>query len=89
MKIGHRITNVLIAIDQLLLSILSLGASFPDETISSAAWRWEQQGYRLGRYLRVSIDTLFFWEDNHCLNAYIAECQRTQAPKNIEDRFLF
>lgn len=89
MKLGHRITNILIAIDQLLLSLLTLGAAFPDETISSAAWRWEQQGYRFGHYLRVTIDALFFWEDDHCFNAYLAEAQRSQAPKNIKDRFMF
>ena len=42
---------MLIAIDQLLWVLLTLGKGHPDETIS-AAWRMEQQGKQPLHYLQ-------------------------------------
>ena len=48
----QRILNLLIALDQLAWVIITLGKGYPDETISAAAWRMEQQGKIAGRVLR-------------------------------------
>ena len=58
---------VLIAADQLVNALL---AGWPDETLSSRAWRWEQNGVR--SWPRRFIDRLFFWEQDHCYQSYIA-----------------
>ena len=55
----QRILNVLIALDQFLFCLATLGHSSPDETLSAAAWRWEQAGKLRGRVLRPLIDALF------------------------------
>lgn len=44
-----RVLNVLIAIDQLAWVIVTLGKGKPDETISAAMWRMEQEGKLAGR----------------------------------------
>ncbi len=72
--------SVGIAIDQTLNAIL---AGSPDETLSSRAWRAERNGKLFGKFFRPVIDTLFFFEPNHCMHAYLAELQRAQLPKNF------
>jgi hypothetical protein len=64
------IKNNLIAIDQLINAIL--GGS-PDETLSAYAWRNQDWRYKF-------INALFFWQENHCKNAYDAEVTRKQLP---------
>lgn len=48
------IRRLLIAVDQLLNAVLG---GWPDETLSSRAWRWEQDGVR--SWPRKFIDALF------------------------------
>lgn len=67
-----RIKNFLICLDQLLYSIITLGAGSPDETCSSAAWRMECDGKFFG-FFRPIIDGLFFWDKNHCKESYLSE----------------
>ena len=81
MKIVTRITNLLICLDQLAFSILTLGSSAPDETLSAAAYRLEQQGKLAGRIFRPLIDTLFFFQPHHCRLAHEAELKGWQRPK--------
>ncbi len=70
--------NVLIAVDQLANALL---AGWPDETLSSRAWRWEQHGVR--SWLRRCIDHLFFWEDQHCYQSYLSEREGRQLPPEL------
>ena len=72
--------RVLIAIDQLANAVL-LGA--PDETLSSRAHRAWRDGKWFGQVFRPAINLLFFWQDDHCLGAYLAEVQRRQYPKHF------
>lgn len=67
--------HVLIAIDQLANALLG-GAA--DETLSARAWRAESQGKVLGRVLRPLIDTLLWFDKDHCYKAWKAERDRTQ-----------
>lgn len=76
----RRLLNLLVALDQLAWVILSLGNGSPDETISAAAWRMEMQGKRAGRVLRPLIDTLLWFDKDHCRRAHNAEFQKLQLP---------
>ena len=69
---------VLIALDQLVNALLG---GWPDETLSSRAWRWHAAGKRSWPH-RV-IDRLFFWEDEHCLQSYQSEREGRQLPPEI------
>ena len=79
-----RIKNLLIALDQLLYVIITLGSADPDETGSSAAWRLECDGKFFG-FFRPVIDTLFFWEPDHCRLSYEQELQKKDF---INSRYL-
>lgn len=77
----RRLLHLLIAIDQLAWVVLTLGNGSPDETISAAAWRMEQQGKIAGRVLRPLIDLLFRpIEKDHCYAAWLSEVHRSQLP---------
>lgn len=67
-NLGDYILNILIAIDQLFNVILLKGR--PDHTISGRVgyksyttkkwyWRWSEK----------VINTIFWWDDNHCYNS--------------------
>lgn len=71
--------QVLIAVDQLCTALLG---GFADETMSSYAWRMEQQGKPWGVMRRV-IDAIFWWQPNHCREAYRSEVLRRQDPPEL------
>ena len=72
--------RVLVALDQLVTALLG---GWPDETLSSYAWRLEQQGKPFG-FMRRVIDWLFAWEGpNHCERAMLYERQRLQLPPEL------
>ena len=70
--------SVLIAVDQILNALL---AGYPDETLSSRAWRWEKDGVRA--WPRRLIDRLFFWESEHCRESYVSEREGRQLPPEL------
>lgn len=75
----RRILNILIALNQFVFSIITLGGSRPDETMSAAAWRLEQEGRWQGKVFRPFIDFLFSpLETDHCYKAYLSELRRLQ-----------
>lgn len=85
MSLSQRLMHLLIALDQLAFVLVTLGAGFPDETLSSAAWRCEQQGRLGGRMFRPVIDAMFYVltlgaEREHCQMAYRSEVQRMHLP---------
>lgn len=67
----------LIALDQLLNTLICFG--WADETMSSVAWRMEQEGRPFG-VMRKVIDVLFWFQPNHCRLAYESERARLQSP---------
>ena len=79
----RRILNVLIALDQLAYVLVTLGHGSPDETMSAAAWRMELDGKWQGRVFRPLIDTLFWFDPDHCKAAYYAEVQRLQSHESM------
>lgn len=70
-----RIINSLIAIDQLANGI---AGGWPDETLSSRCWRLRVcQPYKT---LRPIIDTLFWFDPDHCQASFTSERLRLQSP---------
>lgn len=72
----------LIAIDQVVNTLVYLkseGWGFCDETLSARAYRLraDSNGYKV-------INALFFWQDNHCLEAYESEMNRKHLPKEYQ-----
>lgn len=85
----QRILNVLIALDQFLFCLATLGHSSPDETLSAAAWRWEQAGKLRGRVLCPLIDALFLpFERDHCQMAYQSELRGLHLPPEYREAGL-
>lgn len=76
---SRRLDQIPIAIDQLVNTICG---GWADETISSVAWRKRQEG-KGWAILRRVIDTLFFWQTNHCRSAYESEKNRRQLPPEL------
>ena len=70
--------HILIGFDQ-FLNTLFMG--WPDETLSSRCWRWEQAGIRA--WLRKLVDGLFFWQREHCKSSYESERDGRQSPPEL------
>lgn len=80
----RRLLQVLIALDQLANAIL---AGWADETLSSRAYRNDSlAGKRRWRIARRVIDTLFFWEVDHCFHAFMSEVDRRQYPPSYREQ---
>ena len=79
MKIKTYLLNILISFDQ-LVNVLFLGQ--PDETISSRAWRCKDANF-FWRVMHSLINKLFFFQKEHCFNAYMAELERKQITTTI------
>lgn len=72
------IKNILIALDQVLNAIFR---GEPDETLSSRAYRLEQERGR--KWPRILIDTLLFFDRDHCHQSYLSEIERKQLPPSM------
>lgn len=70
--------NFLIGQDQSVNTLIRLSDGYgqPDEMLSARAWRLRHRH----PYLRLWIDRLFFWDDNHCRECFEIEQQRKQLP---------
>lgn len=72
--------QVLVAVDQL---VNTLFAGYADETLSSRAHRLAiERGRKLPEKI---IDVLFFWQEEHCKEAYESELERNQLPPSMRD----
>jgi hypothetical protein len=75
----QQIKQILIAFDQFLNTLLG---GFADETLSARAWRTEQDGKIFGRFFRPLIDTILFFDPQHCYTSYLSEKERKQYPNH-------
>lgn len=75
------IKNLLIGIDQLANTIF---CGSPDETLSSRAWRLEQERGR--KWPRILIDLLLWFDKNHCYQSYLSEIERKQLPVSMRNK---
>jgi len=79
----HWLTQVAIAIDQLLNALLR---GWADETLSSRAWRMWVKGKPMGLFWKPLIDTLFWFQArdfNHCQRSYENEKRRYNSPAEM------
>ena len=74
----NRSKAILIALDQLLNAIFH---GWPDETLSSRAWRWDVVGKR--SWPRKLIDAVFFWAPEHCRESYEHERDGRHLPPEM------
>jgi hypothetical protein len=73
---------MLIALDQFLFVILTLGWAYPDETFSAACWRWYMYGKWYGKPLVKIIDFFFLpIEKDHCKLSHLAEINNKHLPR--------
>ena len=70
--------QVFIAIDQLANTLLG---GYADETLSARAWRAEQDGKIFGKIFRPLIDTIFFFDKDHCYTSYLSEVHKRHFPR--------
>lgn len=71
--------NFAIAVDQLANAMLAGDA---DETLSARAHRMREKKQRYWGWTADAIDRLFFWQPDHCLQAYESELLRRQLPSH-------
>jgi hypothetical protein len=74
----RRLAYILIALDQLINALLG---GWPDETLSSRAWRWEMAGRRF--WPRRLIDGILWWDRDHCRESYESERLGRQLPPEL------
>ncbi len=72
--------QVLVALDQLVNTFFG---GYADETISSRSHRAYVSGKR--KWTRNLFNTMFFWQDDHCKEAYESEMERTQLPPEMRE----
>ena len=77
------VKQILLAVDQLFNAILG---GYADESMSSRAWRAYVRKHPLGLFFKPLIDTLFFFQKDHCYKAYLSERKQSQLPP--EDRSI-
>lgn len=76
--------QTLIAIDQGLNTLVwseAEGFGYADETLSAKAHRLGARYPATWGRFRVAVNTVFFWQADHCFEAYLAEKDRKQYPK--------
>ena len=74
------IQQVLIAFDQMLNA---LAGGWADETFSARCHR--RRGDWLWNFYRKIVNGIFFWQDDHCKQAYINEIKGTQNSLEYEE----
>lgn len=82
LMLRHNFYQLAIALDQLgnvLVSCAFREKAWADETLSAHAWRWHLAKEREWPY-RL-IDTLLFWQKDHCRRAYESEVGGFQLPE--------
>jgi hypothetical protein len=73
--------NLFIAFDQVVnccVKIKGDGWGKPDETLSARAYRLRDKSDRAYKY----INKVFFWQADHCKEAYDSEIERKHLPSD-------
>ena len=68
--------QILLGIDQLINTVLW---GYADESLSARSWRNQYKKRRYAISVKV-INCVFFWQKNHCQEAYSSEKKRRQLP---------
>lgn len=80
----HWLSQVLIALDQQANALVPGG--WADETLSSRAHRMKVKGQPVWGWTASFINALFFWQKDHCKNAWQDELDRRQLPPELRSR---
>ena len=72
--------NIFVALDQLANA---LTGGWPDETISSRAWRWELAGIRSWPRKLIDAAARLLGDDDHCRESYESERIGRQLPPEL------
>lgn len=59
------------------INVALLGGMNPNESVSGRAWRLHTESNAWNVTMRV-IDTVFFWQDQHCKAAFSRDFQRAK-----------
>lgn len=78
MNLRHWLKQVLVALDQF---VNALAGGWADETLSARCWRL--RGQAVWGVLRMVVDAVFFFDKNHCEEAYRSEVLRLQCPPEV------
>lgn len=78
-KLKTYIFNILVSLDQLLNTVLG---GWADETLSSRAHRAYLKNKPL-KFFRYIINGIFWWQADHCLQAYQYEKSRQDMPPEL------
>lgn len=73
--------NILLGLDQLINTIFN---GEPDESLSSRAYRMYAKGKN--KWVMKTIDLIFFWQHEHCKQAYESEVDRRQLPPEFRSK---
>jgi hypothetical protein len=73
--------QILISVDQLINTFPFFGMA--DETLSARCWR-NRNNSLYWQGLRILVDTVFFFDNDHCYNAWLAEVENKQLPKDYQ-----
>lgn len=76
---GRRIEQVAVAFDQFVNACFG---GWADETLSCRAWR-QREKKRRWKIMRRVIDALFFWQKDHCRQAFESELNRRHFPPEM------
>ena len=82
----HNGKQLLICLDQLanvLIGLFSNKKAWADETMSCRAYRLELERGRT--WARKIVDTIFFFDPEHCKTSYESEQQQRQMPPSVRD----
>lgn len=69
--------EIILALDCLANAVLF---GWSDETLSSRAHRTSVDGKIFGKFFKPIINFLFFWQDDHCGQAYLDDLERRKNP---------
>lgn len=75
----------LIAVDQLInTTIPSYGDAWADETFSARCWR-NGKNDKYWNMIRIAVDTILFFDKEHCFESYISEYERKHLPEEYHN----
>lgn len=74
--------RILIALDQLINAICG---GMPDESISAKCYR-KRNDSTFWKILYIILDDIFFWQEDHCHDAYDSEVYSKQLPKEYQQQ---
>lgn len=82
--IGRQVFVVYVAVNMALCAVIFVAWALPRETISGLIGRWAQGDGKRATFARSAakvIDTIYFWEPDHCKVTAEQEAEAREALK--------